>query len=303
LAAGIAVGLYLRSARAAAEPLPQRQAAVLALSPAESDQLRQQHARFFSLSSDDQLRLRALHEQLDAADDGEELRQTLRRYHDWLKTLQPADRAELIELADKPDRRLARVEELQSLSAEDQRVVRDWLRDCLKARVPERILSQWNEGSLLFFARQLLAERGPGRGGWPGPGFTTLTEADLQKLAGQLSPLRREALQREKSLSGKRRVISAWLQRTRGPGEIRPPATTEDELVRHFAETMSEEDRRRLVALPLEERNRQLRDDYFRSRFGDREKRPGGGPPGSGKPTRPRDDDSKKSPANGKKTS
>ena len=93
-----------RSARAI-DALAERRQQIESLSADQKEELRVKFAKFEALSSDEQEQLRRLHEQLDSDPQGNQLRRTLARYHEWLKSLSPSDRADLLVLP--PTERLA----------------------------------------------------------------------------------------------------------------------------------------------------------------------------------------------------
>jgi hypothetical protein len=136
LAAGVVAGLLWRRQLDDGELLAQRRAEVAAMSAAEKDQLRVQYRRFSDLPREDQQRLRQLDAELSSAEDAQELRQTLRRYHRWLRTVSLMQSRELVDLSGEPDRKALRVEELSPLSRADAAAVEAWLKDCVRARFP-----------------------------------------------------------------------------------------------------------------------------------------------------------------------
>jgi hypothetical protein len=266
LVAGVAAGLVLRAASAEVAMLAPRRATVASFSLAEKDHLRRQHTRFTLLSAEQQEHLRSFDAELASADDAEALRGTLRRYNDWLRTISPAERGELLKLATQPARRVQRVEELSPLSHPDTLAVEQWLKACAKARAPKNV-GNFRDDQLLSWGQWLLFQPFGGREasrpavklpfGAPRP----LDEAEFAKLSGELSALRRSELEREKGLNEKRRLVSSWWQRRRTPSETRFGPATADELVRFYTEDLSDEARSTLMALPREQRNGEMREE------------------------------------------
>ena len=66
------------------------------MSSDERNDLREKYDKFEALSPDEQDQLRRLHEQLESDPQGDKLRRLLLRYHEWLKTLTPGERADLL---------------------------------------------------------------------------------------------------------------------------------------------------------------------------------------------------------------
>ncbi len=86
---------------------------VESLSAAEKSELRRDFQNFTSLPATEQQSLWQFAQQLQSDPQHEELKHIMVRYNDWLKTLQPADRADL---ADKsPDARVAEIRDRQQL--------------------------------------------------------------------------------------------------------------------------------------------------------------------------------------------
>jgi hypothetical protein len=249
LAGGVWAGLAIHTASARTSSLEERRAEVAAMSAAEKDHLRHQLTRFTSLPPEQQDNLRQLDAELSAADDGEELRSTLRQFSGWLGTVSPTDRNELLKLIGQTEPRVVRVEELSPLSRSDGEVVDEWL----------KTLTGWGRWSLGAGGMRRPFGPPPSEGG-------PVTEADFDALAKAegLSDLRRDELTRQKNNTDKRRLVATWLQRRRSPGEPRFGLVSNDELVRFFSEDLTEASRRRLLAMPVDQRNRELREEHRR---------------------------------------
>jgi hypothetical protein len=253
LAAGVSAGLLLRAAAARAASLPERREEVASLSAADKDQLRRQYTRFTAMSAEQQDGLRDFNAQLTEAEDAEALSATLSRYHEWLRTISPSDR-ELLRSNGDPDSKAQRVEELSPLAHGEKA--------CAKSRFPaltEEQLLPWGQG--------LLMERPGNRDSRrPFPKIRGLDEADFERLSASLSELRSAELSREETTGAKRRLVLTWLGRRRNPNESRLGPASTDDLVRFFTDDLTDEQRRRLIALPLDQRNRELRDEFRKSR-------------------------------------
>lgn len=68
------------------------------LPAAKRQELERKRKRFHSLPPEEQQRLRKLHADLTAAEDAQRLEEIMQRYADWLRTLTPGQRAELLSM-------------------------------------------------------------------------------------------------------------------------------------------------------------------------------------------------------------
>ncbi|HEY2893746.1 MAG TPA: hypothetical protein VGJ16_06025, partial [Pirellulales bacterium] len=93
------------------DDIEQRREQVAHMQPSEQQDLLRRQERFLALPVEEQNRLRQLQAQLDADPNSERLNQTLLRYHEWLKTLTPAQRARLAELP--PEERVAQIKRMR----------------------------------------------------------------------------------------------------------------------------------------------------------------------------------------------
>ncbi len=85
------------------------------LTPAEKQELWEHQDRFAKLDRAEQDRLRGLSHELEKDPQGPELRRVMQRYYDWLKTLPPYQRAQLLELP--PEQRAKKVQDMQAEQA------------------------------------------------------------------------------------------------------------------------------------------------------------------------------------------
>ncbi|HEX5105162.1 MAG TPA: hypothetical protein VFV87_15185, partial [Pirellulaceae bacterium] len=134
----IAGGLLGISATLVLADTPAERAASLSkLSPDQKEELLRKKQRFDALDPAEQQRLRELHAALSAGADAEQLHTTAVRYANWLKGLQPGERAEVLSLP--ADKRIVRIREivsqqerqrfrdLSNLPPNDQEFVYQWL--------------------------------------------------------------------------------------------------------------------------------------------------------------------------------
>ncbi|NLX54452.1 MAG: hypothetical protein GXY58_05005 [Planctomycetaceae bacterium] len=106
LAAGLPGSTY------AAQPAAARAPDLTRMSDAEKAAVLQKKRRFDELRPVDRQRLRQLHQELSRDPRQAQLQQVLTQYYDWLRTLNPAERAELLSLP--ADQRLVKIQELRS---------------------------------------------------------------------------------------------------------------------------------------------------------------------------------------------
>ncbi len=275
--------LEARSAHAI-DALAERRQQVQSMSADEREELRAKFAKFEALSPDEQEQLRRLHEQLDSDPQGNQLRRTLARYHEWLKSLSPSDRADLLALP--PTERLARIKTLKhdqearaaSLAGGARLVGRDvsalshWMdqfaidheSELLKS-APRRQEIKNLDSVARHKALVLLAWQH-----WrTGNKLPLITDAEITRLAEQLSPEPRRALEGQAIQAGRVQMIHEWAQaitRARfaagltGKGNALVSA---DDLSRFFQNELSQAERDRLMELPRDEMHRELRKLYL----------------------------------------
>ena len=283
LSAGIAAGLWLRPPAATASQLDQRRDEIQKMNSAEKDRLRRDQDRFASASPDQKQRLRELHRQLASADDADELRGTMSRYHAWLKTLSPTDRAELLQHVDDPKKRIVHVKEMIPLSEDDWIIVNAWLSNLIKVRRPEIRFSSRDrlKFALLYDGRS--SRLPPGR-----QPLKPITAQEFSDLAQKLPKVPKSVLEAQDSDADKRRRIARWARQRRGQryrNFSHSSKTTEDVLLQFF-NTLAEEERRQLLEIPLSIRSEKLREKYRKAHPSNGPKRPSISP--NGRPPFPR---------------
>jgi hypothetical protein len=292
------------------ESLWQRRERIENMSAEEISELVRKKKRFESLSPEQQRRLRQLHHQISRDPRAEQLRQTLVHYHEWLKTLTPAQQAGLQGLP--PVQRIARIKELREerhfrilsdtkLSPDDAQQVIFWAgryvmrhQDLILSWMPLEFQRRVHETDdpqqrrrMVFVA---LARRGPDQ-------KLPLPEPnEIKMLMNRLSPGARELFTNEPQMTHK---IMRWLDEL--STTRRMPPVKDEELRRFFSEVLSDEERQRLDLLPGTEKKFELTRMYYRhmrkslplkNRFpprgdGPRPRPPGDGPRFDG-PTGPR---------------
>ncbi|HEX4132354.1 MAG TPA: hypothetical protein VHZ24_20145 [Pirellulales bacterium] len=248
----------------AADVLSERRTRIAQLDDAARERLLDNLDRYQHLTAAEQQQLRDLDAALATAPDGDDLRTVLRRYNAWLNGLPAVQRAEL--LATPEDRRIERIEQMCAterrlrqgeLSPVDVKVVTEWLEQLLR-RLPQAERQR---------AMMRLAGRGqpfdPGRG----PNM-----ADLTQLRERLSPAAQQRLAQAATPQEKQELIHRWLRQ----GLVvlmsrfsRLGNDVSEERLRQFYETeISEAERERLLTLPADEMQMQLRRMYQLSVIG-----------------------------------
>ena len=266
----------IRPARAerTADPQAARRTRVEQMSAEDRDRLLRQRERFASLSHEEQNRLRTFHEQVDRDPQRHELRRVMHNYYRWLKTLSPSQRAEIARML--PDERLAVIRQVQErrqrrterhLAPEDLQALADWLEGHLLSKLPEP-RREW-------LARRLEGRKGPGqwmmvsswysrnRGPRPSP-------ESIEQLATVLRPGTRERLLQADGRT-RRRLLWSWnsqlSQEASRQLHERLRQVDEEELSKVF-ERLPDWERERLLDLPPDQIQRELRLIYFQSRAG-----------------------------------
>jgi hypothetical protein len=257
------------------------------MSPLEKETLRQKKQRFDSLTPEEQQRLRSLHAQLTSHADGEQLAQVAARYAQWLRTLSPGQRAELLAL--DPEKRLERIrrfkEEQQAermgelfraqLKPEDIREIHAWLGRYAKTHEPELMalvgsetqqhLRRIPDGFPRQFALFRALQRRPRGEPLPQP-----TAEELEDLSGRLSAEARQLFDSVAEEGQKLTLVLQWI-RAAAMTRFMPPPVPSEELERFFAEELDSQQREFLEQKPREEFQQELRRMYWMRNFRGRE--------------------------------
>ncbi|MBW3596678.1 MAG: hypothetical protein KY475_05320, partial [Planctomycetes bacterium] len=271
----------------------QRRARLEKMSAAEKEQLLRQKERFDQLSPQEQEELRATCKALAEAPDGDQLFGILQHYCDWLKSLPPVERAEVLALP--PEQRIAkikklvkeqeeqRIRKLANLSYEEGKAVKQWFADRIKPHQDElwallpRDSQRWIESRAddadqrrrmmlwgLLWNRHgaELRERI-----MPDPG-------EVEGLLGLLSEERREEFKKLRDSQQQTDLLESWLRASVFASRFR----VSEETLLEFVDELPREEQTRLEMMPREDMQRELQRLYLQ-RFS----RPGwgrdGGPP------------------------
>lgn len=266
------------------DDLAQRRERVEQMSQAEKAELLSSQQRWERLSAEGREHCQQIHTALETRDDGQELREVMNRYYEWLKTLDPVKRAEIeklpiekrvasikTELEEESRRRRFGMmrDALRGASEQDMPKIWVWLVDFMqKNRQPiEKYMdTQFSEGSRqrqrldelpveqrLFwvwvkmnFERQIEAPL-------PGPG-------DIQRLAADLTPQTRAMLEKL-PIDGQQELLRQLIFKA-FHSQMLENASEED--VRKYFEQLPAERRSHLASMPKESFERELKDEYSR---------------------------------------
>jgi len=261
----------------AVEDLSQRKVRVESMAPEEKEQLWRRYERLRVLSGDEQARLRSLEAQIGRDAEAGKLRQVVAGYQHWLEQLSSAERAELFNLdSEERLKRIARrrAEAADRLGPEDAKAFADWFEASLLKQRPA-LAAIPREGLRKAQIRQIVesflarsdarwppapAAQGQKRAAWGPQDFASLREALSDKARRQLD---KAALPLER-----RTLLIGWLRQVYGPGAggRRPDLSqglSEERLHKFFAEELDDAERARLLSLPLDQMQRQLRQLYW----------------------------------------
>jgi len=254
-----------------------------AASPTRKANLAVALERLEAFDPGEQQRLRELSRQIEEAPDGQDFREVMRRYYEWLKELPLYRRAEVLELP--ADQRVALIKKMQEEA--DQQALRQpdprdaegllsWMKE-YAARHESEVL-----GSLPEDRRQEELKANPEHRRrlvmsilwmrWHrglGEDVPLPTDADLVEVRSRLVPATRRRLE-SKSPEQQWRLIASWARYlVHYQGDLRPgvapfPEPGEAELVHFFEYELTPEQRDYLMGLPGKEMQRHLRRMYYR---------------------------------------
>ena len=253
----------------------QRLARIQAMSPEEKEELKRKRDRFAALPPAEQARLRRLHTEIQTAPDGPVLEATLARYNEWLKTLNSADQAALLDLP--PAERIVKIRELhhrqelarakehaEHLPEQDHAAIFRWLETYVGNHLPEFIAKLPPEArqrieKMAYPERRRTAVLKFLAFNRPGLEYPQPTPAELQQLIGSLSEVSRRELE-NKPTDYRQQLIRGWIVAA-VRGRFFPPLS-ESQRKKFFAELPPAE-RERLEALPPAELNTEITRLYY----------------------------------------
>jgi len=243
----------------------------------QKNELLRKKKRFDNLSAEEQQRLRELHEKITTNPDAGRLKQTLVRYNEWLKTLDPIQQAELQglsmedriakikELCQRQDERTLRAFAELKLPQEDIRKIFMWMENFISsheeeilAAMPPRYKTQYKNAQPVQ-RRALL--RGAFIRGIPRREVPIPNQEDVEMLLSRVTPRTREVITIEPEA---RQKILNWFAEIAVFRKMRP--VSDEELRQFYREILSDQQRTELDDLPVEERQMKLRQLYYRYR-------------------------------------
>jgi hypothetical protein len=264
-----------------ADELAARRDKISQMDPIQRQELLRRHERFRQLSPEVQGRLRDLQAQISADADSERLHQILERYHEWLKTITPSERATLAEL--RPEKRVEQIahiqrrqqtaQRLEHLERQDTREIMRWIYDLVKKHRDD-VIADMDEPDRKRFEKQDESTQrrwliyrifGGRRGGQP---ESRVTPQDIERLAARLSEGARAELSGEDSPEAQQRLVGMWIFGTlyrsaswRGDRRVNP--LIGEELLEFLQNEVPPAYREQLLKKPRDEMLRELRRMYF----------------------------------------
>ena len=262
------------------ESIADRRKHVERLMPEEKDELRRSEERFAALDPAEQERLRRLQREIDQDGDAEHLRLVMCNYHKWLMTLPDFRRTELLEM--EPEQRLKRIKallqeqaqhEATKLNSKDIAGLTHWLDDYARHHGPhflEMLPDRQRQAAAQRFAQLPTAERD--REFWRlvwwrlqwggGTKVPLLTESEMVQLRTYLTPETRARLE-SAARNEQWAIVSGWLvQIFRQQFKASGSGASDEEIAHFFEQSLNDEERDRLLRLPSDEMQRQLRQKY-----------------------------------------
>jgi hypothetical protein len=277
----VIVFVVVRIARAEETPA-QRLERLHEMGEAEKADLFRHLEQFGALSPAEQERIRKLHQEIQNDPESDKLRETMNRYCQWLATLSPYERAELLDL--KPSRRVKRIKEMladkaktaaKRLSDKDREGVVHWMQQYATAHeasilklLPENRRHEIETMPPVARHRTvmvMLCQR------WQVDNpkvYPSTTEQEVADLRSRISPEARARLE-SKSAAEQERILATWLRRAATQElftrhhDRNSLFGLDEQLADYFEFQLNDEQRDRLMSLPGEEMQIKLRDMYF----------------------------------------
>jgi hypothetical protein len=261
------------------------------LSAEQKRDLLRRKQQFDQLTTDEQTKLRQFHSSLTAEPDAVQLTAVMTRYHQWLMSLKPLERDELLSLT--PEERIARIKRIlqqqekerfeqmaQNVPPEDLQVIYTWIDKFILehqdkivekviANMPPDARARWegikdpeHQRRWLMFA---INHRAPNAEG------LAPQKEDFDRLVPQLSKQSQEVL-RKAEVPGD--ILRNWV-RAAVMSKVMPPVT--DEQLTEFQKELPLNVRQELEGLAREEVRERLTKMYYAAKF-NRAPRPWLGP-------------------------
>ncbi len=216
--------------------LSERRAWINRLTPEKKLLLNREFDRYSALAPEEKQALEQIDQYVQSEPErGEQLIRVMQRYHDWLITLTPTERANLSDAV--PDKRLALVRQLKQdqenrlfarlggpNAPQDLEAVLHWMQDFALAHEVE-IMEALPDDKRQELKK--LAQRGDDRGGkrlyqrrlaaelWqPNSSvkMPAISDADLQPLLAQLSPDKQQELKSKTDTADRVQILRSWIR-------------------------------------------------------------------------------------------
>ncbi len=268
------------------DDLAARRARIASLSPGEQQELLRKQERFNALPPEEQERLRRFQATLDAEEHPDRLQRTLERYHEWLKTLTPSQRAQLSEL--EPKQRVEEIKRIQKrqreaqersqrfevLTRQDMREILDWTEQFvwerkkkLVADLPKDLRQRYDKMDQQR-QRRLLLLRAYERSRHEGGALESIEQEDIDRLRKKLSEPAQKTLAEANGLPSERRLVGAWIgisMHRLDPWSTprRQSSLVVEDLLQYLQNEVPPPERQRLLKMPREQMLEELRAMYF----------------------------------------
>lgn len=284
------------------DAIEQRRARLEQMTDAQKTALLEKKRRFEDLSDEQQDQLRKLHEELAAHPHCDRLHKLLERYNDWLRTLPPGTKAEILSLPTAE--RVARIEKDvtkpdpqrfqrffgSQLTREDLNVINQWLDQFIDDHIKE-IVAALPEGRFDEIKKSYDPDKHRRRLAFilfrlESPNLPRPSREDEQRLQESLSQEARNALKNAADDEERSLMLGHWI---RGADFVRKPFFFSRDELEKFVTTLDASQRERLENLPRDRMHWEVQGMYFRQwyskSFGDPMGGPSGrrGGPGSGR--------------------
>jgi hypothetical protein len=261
-----------------------RLARIQSLSAAEKQELARKRMRFEELPSDEQQRLRELSASIEAHPHAENLKQTMARYHAWLKTLTANQLADVRQLSGK--QKVEYIAKLQEQQRQEQQQ-RQW-RKLAEQSSPEDLetVYRWLEEFIDRHRSQLLRSL-PGDFGRRiaemddrrqqtlllmhmivstpfAPGAIRPGRQDVEQLIPKLSPAAQDFFNQTTEFPRRIQLLTIW-NRAAFWSKAFPEVGSEQ--LASFFDTLPADERDRLERLSTDDRDAELRMQYAREQL------------------------------------
>lgn len=242
------------------------------MSAVERDRLERQRQQFDRLSDSDQEKMRKLHERLCNDPEGDRLFQVLQHYREWLTTLSPGERDDL--MAKEPAARAVAIAKMKTqqdarnfahqadgLSESDATSVFRWIegyvnkhQSVLMEHIPQEVkrrlgrLDEQRRAQAMVFA----VARHRAMRHLPEP-----TDEDFELLMPQLSSQAKQKLESAEQGAERVEMIKTWIEAS-WQARFQYAKVDRESLQRFFREQLTAEDREQLERLPAKEMHERL---------------------------------------------